>query len=516
MLSYSKLCVRLGPCFPPFKNYFTMFSKFHTSAVTNVTPHMTDKAFIDGKWIETEKKFAVNNPFNGDTIGFAADCDEDLAKSSVESAADALSLWQEKTVKQRSRIMRKWFDSVVLHKDTLTKLLTLENGKPLIQAAAEIDYAADFIDWFAEEGRRTYGINIPTPSPSKRMMTIKQPIGVVSMITPWNFPAAMVTRKVVPALVAGCSVVLKPSEETPFSALAMAQLAEDAGVPSGVFNVLPCSRSNSGNVGKGLCTHPSVAGISFTGSTATSKILLEHAASTVKKVSLENGGNAPFIVFDSADVDKAVKGLLACKFRNSGQTCVSANRVLVHSAIHDQFVSKFTKTIKDELVLGSGMDPRVNIGPLINEQAVMKVESHVKDAVDLGARVVLGGKLSTIGKNIYEPTVITDVSTSMRCVIYESFGPIAPIMKFETEQEAIDIANETSTGLAGYVYSSDLAQCWRVSEKLEVGVVGINEGLVSAAEGAFGGVKESGLGREGSIYGMDEFMEVKYVCWGVG
>nr|XP_039265178.1 succinate-semialdehyde dehydrogenase, mitochondrial-like [Styela clava] len=488
---------------------------FHTSDIDKQSSYISDKAYINGKWISTDKTFEVYNPFNEEVIGSSADCDVGLAETAIEAADNALGPWKGMTAKERSNIMKKWYDLIMKDKDGLAELVTLENGKPILQSATEILYAASFVEWYAEEGKRTYGITMPTVLSGKKMMTLKQPIGVVSMITPWNFPAAMITRKACAALAAGCTVILKPSEETPFSALAFAKLAEDAGLPPGVLNIIPSSRSNVASVGELLCSHPSIAAVSFTGSTATGKVLLRHAASTVKKMSLENGGNAPFIVFDSSDIKKAVQGALACKFRYSGQTCICANRILVQSGIHDEFVAQLAKAIKNELIIGNGMDSRTTFGPLINAAAVNKVEEQVNDAVKHGANVVVGGSRSSIGKNLYEPTLLTGVTTAMQCCQYETFGPIAPIVKFHSEEEAIEIANNTTSGLAGYVYSGDVAQCWRVAENLEYGVVGINEGLISAAEAPFGGYKESGLGREGSIYGMDEFMEVKYLCWGV-
>ncbi|XP_039270969.2 succinate-semialdehyde dehydrogenase, mitochondrial-like [Styela clava] len=480
-----------------------------------MTSYITDKAYVNGKWLSTGKTFEVYNPFTGEVIGSSADCDGKVAVEAIQAATEAFKTWKELTAKDRAGILKKWAALIVEEKRALGELLTLENGKPLAQSIGEVMFAANFVEWYAEEGKRTYGITIPSPHPSKRMMTIKQPIGVAAMITPWNFPSAMITRKACAALVAGCTVVLKPSEETPYSALALANLAEKAGIPPGVFNVVTTSRENVAEVGKIMCTHPSVAAVSFTGSTATGKILLQHAASTVKKMSLELGGLAPLIVFNSADISNAVKGAMASKFRYSGQTCVCANRILVQSGIHDEFVAAIQKAMEKELVMGHGMQPEATIGPLINEAAVQKVENQVADAVKLGGKVVVGGSRSKIGKNMFEPTLITGVTTSMKCCFEETFGPIAPIIKFETEEEAIAIANDTTSGLSGYVFSGDVSQCWRVSEKIEAGIVSINEGLFSAPETPFGGYKQSGLGREGSIYGMDEFMEVKYICWGI-
>lgn len=509
------LCAEVSLCLGPFAKRAAQKLLPSTFAKRSLSSLIIDKAYVDGEWLATERKFKVMNPFNESTIGLAADCDEAIAHRAITSASNAFATWKTTTVKERSKIMRKWFDLMIAEKQSLANLITLENGKPISQAEGEIQYAADFLDWFAEEGRRTYGITIPTPVKSKRMMTIKQPIGVVSMITPWNFPAAMITRKAAPALMAGCTVVVKPSEETPFSALALAELAEQAGVPKGVLNVIPCSRSNVASVGKLLSSHSSVAGVSFTGSTAIGKVLLQHAASTVKKVSLENGGNAVLLVFDSCDLDKAVAGAMACKFRYSGQTCISANRILVQSAIYDEFVTKLAEAVENQLVIGDGIQPQTAFGPLINEAAVSKMEFLASDAVAKGGKIITGGKRSAIGANIFEPTIISNASTSMKCMTSEIFGPIAPIFQFETEDTAVRIANETEYGLAGYLFSGDPGQCWRVAENLDCGIVGINESLVSSAECPFGGFKESGLGREGSINGMDEFMDVKYMCWGL-
>uniref|UniRef100_A0A7M4E7Z6 Succinate-semialdehyde dehydrogenase n=1 Tax=Crocodylus porosus TaxID=8502 RepID=A0A7M4E7Z6_CROPO len=390
----------------------------------------------------------------------------------------------------------------------------ITSGKPLKEAQGEILYSASFLEWFAEEARRVYGDIIPPAAKGRRILVLKQPVGVATIITPWNFPSAMITRKVGAALAAGCTVVVKPAEDTPLSALALAELANQAGIPAGVFNVVPCSRQQTPAVGEALCTDPLVAKISFTGSTATGKLLLHYAADTVKRVSMELGGHAPFIVFDSANVDQAVAGALASKYRNSGQTCVCTNRFLVQKGIHDTFVEKFAKAIERELHVGNGFDERTTQGPLINEKAVEKVERHISDAVAQGASIVTGGKRHSLGKNFFEPTLLSNVTTNMLCTREETFGPVAPVIKFDTEAEAVAIANSANVGLAGYFYSQDPGQIWRVAEQLEVGMVGVNEGLLSAVECPFGGVKQSGLGREGSKYGIDEYLEVKYVCFG--
>uniref|UniRef100_A0A7M4E7X6 Succinate-semialdehyde dehydrogenase n=1 Tax=Crocodylus porosus TaxID=8502 RepID=A0A7M4E7X6_CROPO len=423
--------------------------------------------------------------------------------------ARSLSLIQE-----RSALLRKWYHLMIENKDDLAKIITAENGKPLKEAQGEILYSASFLEWFAEEARRVYGDIIPPAAKGRRILVLKQPVGVATIITPWNFPSAMITRKVGAALAAGCTVVVKPAEDTPLSALALAELANQAGIPAGVFNVVPCSRQQTPAVGEALCTDPLVAKISFTGSTATGKLLLHYAADTVKRVSMELGGHAPFIVFDSANVDQAVAGALASKYRNSGQTCVCTNRFLVQKGIHDTFVEKFAKAIERELHVGNGFDERTTQGPLINEKAVEKVERHISDAVAQGASIVTGGKRHSLGKNFFEPTLLSNVTTNMLCTREETFGPVAPVIKFDTEAEAVAIANSANVGLAGYFYSQDPGQIWRVAEQLEVGMVGVNEGLLSAVECPFGGVKQSGLGREGSKYGIDEYLEVKYVCFG--
>nr|XP_003468913.2 succinate-semialdehyde dehydrogenase, mitochondrial [Cavia porcellus] len=415
---------------------------------------------------------------------------------------------------ERSSLLRKWYDLMMQNKDDLAKIITAESGKPLKEAQGEILYSAHFLEWFSEEARRVYGDIISTPTKERRALVLKQPLGVAAVITPWNFPSAMITRKVGAALAAGCTVVVKPAEDTPFSALALAQLANQAGIPAGVYNVVPCSRAKASEVGEVLCTDPLVSKISFTGSTVTGKVLLRHAASTVKRVSMELGGLAPFIVFDSANVDQAVAGAMASKFRNAGQTCVCANRFLVQRGIHDSFVKKFAEAIHNSLHIGNGFEEGTTQGPLINEKAVEKVEKHVSDAVSKGATVVTGGKRHSYGRNFFEPTLLSNVTVDMLCSHEETFGPLAPVIKFDTEEEAIAIANATDVGLAGYFYSQDPAQIWRVAEQLEVGMVGVNEGLISSVECPFGGVKQSGLGREGSKYGIDEYLEIKYVCYG--
>ncbi|XP_053914480.1 succinate-semialdehyde dehydrogenase, mitochondrial [Cuculus canorus] len=471
-------------------------------------------ALLGGRWVDTAAAFAVRDPASGAELGRVADCGPDEARAAVRAAHGAGAEWGRRPARERSMLLRRWYELMMENKEELARIITAENGKPLKEAQGEILYSASFLEWFAEEARRVYGDVIPAPATDRRMVVLKQPVGVAAVITPWNFPSAMITRKVGAALAAGCTVVVKPAEDTPLSALALGELANQAGIPAGVYNVVPCSRQQTAAVGEVLCTDPLVAKISFTGSTSTGKILMKHAIGTVKRVSMELGGHAPFIVFDSADVDRAVAGALASKFRNSGQTCVCTNRFLVQKGIHDKFVEKLAKAIERELRVGSGFDAKTTQGPLINEKAVEKVERHINDAVSQGACVVTGGKRHSLGKNFFEPTLLSNVTTKMLCTQEETFGPLAPVIKFETEAEAVAIANTADVGLAGYFYSQDPAQIWRVAEQLEVGMVGINEGIISAVESPFGGVKQSGLGREGSKYGIDEYLEIKYVCFG--
>ncbi|XP_060100116.1 succinate-semialdehyde dehydrogenase, mitochondrial [Heteronotia binoei] len=472
------------------------------------------EGFVGGRWVKAATAFPVRDPATGAELAQVADCGLAEAQAAVRAAYEAGAAWSAVPAKERSALLRKWYNLMIENKDDLAKLITAENGKPLKEAQGEILYSASFLEWFAEEARRIYGDIIPSSAKDRRIVVLKQPVGVAAIITPWNFPSAMITRKVGAALAAGCTVVVKPAEDTPLSALALAELANQAGIPAGVYNVVPCSRQQAPAVGELLCTDPLVAKISFTGSTATGKILLRHAAGTVKRVSMELGGHAPFIVFDSADVDKAVAGALASKYRNSGQTCVCTNRFLVQKGIHDAFVEKFAQAIKKELCVGNGFEEGTTQGPLINEKAVEKVERHIDDAVSQGASIVIGGKRHSYGKNFFEPTLLSNVTTDMLCTQEETFGPLAPVIKFNTEEEALAIANSVNVGLAGYFYSRDPAQIWRVAECLEVGMVGINEGIVSSVECPFGGVKQSGLGREGSKYGIDEYLEIKYVCFG--
>ncbi|XP_045717674.1 succinate-semialdehyde dehydrogenase, mitochondrial [Phyllostomus hastatus] len=471
-------------------------------------------SFVGGRWLPAAATFPVLDPASGAELGRVADCGAPEARAAVRAAYDAFCSWRGFSAKERSSVLRKWYDLMIHNKDDLAKIITAESGKPLKEAQGEVLYSAHFLEWFSEEARRVYGDVIGTPAKEKRALVLKQPLGVAAVITPWNFPSAMITRKVGAALAAGCTVVVKPAEDTPFSALALAELALRAGVPPGVYNVVPCSRQKAKVVGEALCTDPLVSKISFTGSTATGKVLLHYAADSVKRVSMELGGLAPFIVFDSADVHQAVAGAMASKFRNSGQTCVCSNRFLVQRGIHDAFVTKFAEAMSTHLRVGHGLEERTTQGPLINEKAVEKVEKHVSDALSKGATVVTGGKRHRLGRNFFEPTLLSHVTPDMLCSREETFGPLAPVIKFDTEEEAVAIANATDVGLAGYFYSQDPAQIWRVAERLEVGMVGVNEGLISSVECPFGGVKQSGLGREGSKYGIDEYLEVKYVCFG--
>ncbi|XP_070558290.1 succinate-semialdehyde dehydrogenase, mitochondrial-like isoform X2 [Ptychodera flava] len=479
-------------------------------------PFIRDKAYIGGKWVSAKdgSSFEVKNPANGELIGSVPDMKAVDAEEAVKVAYDSFQTWKETIAKERQVILRRWDELVKKHKDDLAKLITLEMGKPVREALGEIAYAGSMIEWFAEEARRIYGDTIQAPTKSKRIVVIKQPIGVACMITPWNFPSAMITRKAAAALAAGCTIVLKPSEDTPFSALALAELAEQAGVPPGVFNVVTSSRASTPEVGKVMCTHPLSAGISFTGSTAVGKILMRHAADGVKHVAMELGGHAAFIVFNSADIDAAVNGAMVAKFRNAGQACVGANRFLVQSGVYDKFCDKLAQAMKDELKVGDGFQAGVTMGPLINERAVEKVEKHIKDAVDKGARVLLGGERHSRGGNFIVPTLISDVNTDMIVTQEETFGPLAPVIKFETEKEAVIIANAAKVGLASYFYTNDIPQAWRVAEALEVGMVGVNEGLVSTVETPFSGWKESGLGKEASKYGIEEYLQMKSIVFG--
>lgn len=474
-----------------------------------------EQAYINGSWIDAAegRTFSVTNPATGALVGTVPDMNAADTEKAIKAAEKALPDWRRKTAKERAAVLRRWYDLVVSHADDLAALLTEEMGKPLAEARGEVLYGASFIEWFAEEGKRIYGDIIPTHKEDARVLVMKQPIGVVAAITPWNFPNAMITRKVAPALAAGCTVVLKPAEDTPFSALALAVLAEEAGVPAGVLNIVTGSLESAPAIGKVLTTHPVVKKISFTGSTEVGKLLMKQSADTVKKVSLELGGNAPFIVFDSADLDKAADGAIACKFRNAGQTCVCANRIYVQSGVYEEFAKKFAAKI-DQLKVGKGDVPDVQIGPLINRQGLEKVEKHVADALEKGAKLVCGGDRHSAGDLFYQPTLLRDMTSGMLIKSEETFGPVAGLFCFETEEDVIAQANDTPYGLASYFYGNDLAQCFRVAEALEYGMVAINEPVVSGEAVPFGGIKESGIGREGSKYGIDDFIEIKYILVG--
>lgn len=470
------------------------------------------EGLINGEWVAGNgARFGVNDPATGDELAKVANLGPVDAAAAIAAAQKAFPLWRGKTAKERGAILMRWFQLLNQHADDLARIMTAEQGKPLAEARGEVVYGASFIEWFAEEGRRVYGETIPTTDPNKRYLAIKQPIGVCAAITPWNFPIAMITRKVAPALAAGCPVVIKPAEQTPLSALAVAELAQRAGMPSGVLNVLPADGANSVEIGAVLCSSDVVRHLSFTGSTEVGRILMRQCAPTVKKLSLELGGNAPFIVFDDADLDSAVEGALASKYRNAGQTCVCANRLYVQAGVHELFVQKLaarTAAIK----VGNGFEAGVSQGPLIDEAALAKVEAHVGDALAKGAKLVTGGQ--RIGTRFYEPTVLSEVTGEMLCAKEETFGPVAPVFRFETEAEAIEAANATEFGLASYFYSRDIGRIFRVAEALEYGMVGINTGLISTAEVPFGGVKQSGLGREGARQGIDDYVELKYLCLG--
>ncbi len=470
------------------------------------------QAFIGGRWEDADSGATarVLNPANGEAIGTIPHMGAEETRRAIEAADRALPDWRARTAKERAHILRKWFDLMMANQEDLAVLMTVEQGKPLAESRGEIAYAAAFLEWFGEEGKRAYGDVIPAHGRDKRIVVLKQPVGVTAAITPWNFPAAMITRKVGPALAAGCTMVIKPSELTPYSALAMCVLAERAGVPAGVISVVT---GDAKTVGGELTSNPLVRKLSFTGSTAVGKLLMQQCATTVKKVSMELGGNAPFIVFDDADLDTAVAGAIASKYRNAGQTCVCANRIYVQSGIYDRFAERLADAAAS-MKVGNGLEADTKIGPLIDDKAVQKVERHVADALSKGARALVGGKRAAGAGTFYVPTVLTGVTADMLAMREETFGPVAPLMKFDTEADAIKLANATEFGLASYFYSRDVQRCWRVAEALESGIVGINEGIISTEVAPFGGVKESGIGREGSKYGLDEYLEIKYLCYG--
>ena len=473
---------------------------------------LRDQAFIDGQWVDADsgETFAVENPATGETVADVACCGAAETRRAIEAAARAFEHWRHTTVKERAALLRRWFDLMMENQEDLARILTAEQGKPLAESRGEIAYGANYVEWFAEEAKRVYGDTIPGPSNDKRIVAIRQPVGVVAGITPWNFPNALLTRKIAPALAAGCTVVCKPANETPLSGFALAELAERAGIPAGAVNIL-CGRTEE--IGQELTSNPTVRKLSFTGSTAVGKLLMAQCAGTMKRTSMELGGNAPFIVFDDADLDAAVEGAMICKFRNAGQTCVCANRLLVQEGVYDAFAEKFAAAVRG-IKMGNGAEDGVTVGPLISTEAAEKVTSRVTDAVDRGATIELGGGRSDLGERFVEPTILTGVTDDMRVFREEIFGPVAPLMKFSTEEEAIAMANDTEFGLASYFYSRDIGRIWRVSEALEYGIVGINEGIISNEMAPFGGVKESGQGREGSKYGLDDYLELKYMCLG--
>ncbi|CAD5255104.1 MULTISPECIES: NAD-dependent succinate-semialdehyde dehydrogenase [unclassified Imperialibacter] len=469
------------------------------------------ESYVNGQWVRaaSRKTFDVINPATGEVLAAVTDMGREDTRKAIEAANSAWPAYRDLTAKERSALLRKWFNLILENRDELAKLMTLECGKVLNESLGEVTYGAGFVEWFAEEAKRTYGDVIPANSNDRRIVVIKQSIGVAAAITPWNFPLAMITRKVGPALAAGSPVVVKPPTETPLTALAISHLAELAGFPPGVYNTV--TTSDNSEVGKELCENKKVRKLSFTGSTAVGRVLMSQSASTLKKLSLELGGNAAFIVFDDADIDEAVKGAMASKFRNSGQTCVCVNRLMVQDGVYDEFVEKFSKAVA-ALKVGNGLEEGAEIGPLINEKGLAKVKNHMDDALAKGGKVVVGGK--AMEGLYFEPTVLADATQEMIISREEVFGPVAPVFRFKTEEEAIRIANDTDFGLASYFYSRDVGRCWRVAEALETGMVGINEGMISTEVAPFGGVKQSGIGREGSKYGMDYFMEIKYLCFG--
>ena len=469
-----------------------------------------DKAYIDGAWVDADSRarISVDNPADGSVVAHVPNMGTAETRRAIAAAEAALPAWRALPAKERSKILRKWFDLIVASADDLALLLTTEQGKPLAEAKGEILYGASFVEWFAEEAKRVYGDVIPSPTNDRRLVVIKQPVGVVAAITPWNFPNAMITRKVAPGLAVGCTFVLKPAEQTPLSALALAELAERAGMPRGVRNIVT---GDPVAIGQELCANPVVRKLTFTGSTEVGRILMRQCADTVKKLSLELGGNAPFIVFDDADLDAAAEGALASKYRNAGQTCVCANRIYVQDKVYDAFAAKLGEKIK-ALKVGKGTEAGVNIGPLIDEQGLRKVEEHVADAVAQGGKVVLGGH--KLGGRFFEPTLITEMKTSMKVAREETFGPVAPLFRFKDDAEAVAMANDTEFGLCAYFYSRDVGRIWRAAEALEAGIVGVNVGIISTEVAPFGGVKQSGLGREGSKYGIDDFLEIKYMAIG--
>jgi succinate-semialdehyde dehydrogenase / glutarate-semialdehyde dehydrogenase len=476
---------------------------------------LLERGYIGGEWVEADSgaTFPVVNPATGEELAQIPRMGADETRRAIEAAQDAYPRWRATLAKDRARILRRWADLMIEHRDDLALLLTTEQGKPLAESRLEIEYAASFLEWFGEEAKRVYGDTIPTYMKDRRVVVTKEPVGVTAGITPWNFPSAMITRKAAPAIAAGCTMVLKPAEQTPLSALAVAKLAEEAGLPAGVFNVVTGDADDAPAIGGEMTSNPIVRKLGFTGSTEVGKLLMEQCARQVKKVSLELGGNAPFIVFDDADLDEAVAGALLCKYRNSGQTCISANRIFVQESVHDVFLRRLTEAVT-ALKVGAGTEPEVSVGPLIDNQALAKVERHVADALARGAELVTGGDRHERGHTFFQPTVLSGVTASMAMTAEETFGPVAGVGSFAAEQEAIEVANATPYGLAAYFYSRDVGRIWRVSEALEYGIVGINTGFISTEVAPFGGMKESGIGREGSKYGIEEWLELKYLAMG--
>lgn len=473
---------------------------------------LRQQCFIDGQWLDADSQETIEviNPATGKVIGTVPRMGAAETRRAIEAANAAWPEWRRKTAKERARILRRWYELMMEHADDLALLMTSEQGKPLAEARGEIAYGAAYFEWYGEEGKRAYGDTIPSPAPDLRIVVTKEPIGVCAAITPWNFPSSMITRKAGAALAAGCPLVVKPASQTPFSALALAVLAEQAGVPAGVFSVVTGSASA---IGTEMTGNPLVRKVSFTGSTEVGRLLMEQSAASIKKVSMELGGNAPFIVFDDADIDAAVQGAMASKYRNAGQTCVCANRIYVHDAVYDEFAQKLVDAV-GQLKVGSGLDDGVTQGPLIDDAAVSKVQEHIADAVSHGGRVLVGGKPHALGGTFFEPTVIADVVPKMKVAREETFGPLAPLFRFSTDDEVIQLANDTEFGLAAYFYSRDIGRIWRVAEGLEYGMVAINTGILSNEAAPFGGVKQSGIGREGSRYGLDDYMVLKYLCMG--
>lgn len=470
------------------------------------------QCYVNGEWTHADSgaNFPVNNPADNSVLGTVPDLGVAETRRAIDAADAAFPAWAARTAKERAQILRRWFELIMANQEDLARLMTLEQGKPLTEARGEIAYAASFVEWFAEEGKRVYGDIIPSPQADKRIMVLKQPVGVCAAITPWNFPTAMITRKAAPALAAGCTMVLRPASQTPYSALALAELAARAGIPAGVFSVIT---GNAQVIGGELTASPKVRKLTFTGSTEVGKELMRQCAGTVKKMSLELGGNAAFIVFDDADLEAAVNGAIASKYRNTGQTCVCANRLYIQDGIYDAFAARLSEKVR-ELKVGNGLEDGVVQGPLIDQRAVAKVREHIDDALSLGARVLTGGKPHALGGTFFEPTVLANVTPAMRVSREETFGPVAPLFRFKTDAEVMALANDTRYGLASYFYSRDIGRIWRVAEALEYGIIGVNTGVISNEVGPFGGVKESGLGREGSRYGIDEYLEMKYVCFG--